>query len=70
MNDGHKPKLAVYKFASCDGCQLSLLDCEDELLTIAESGLDKDQLTPEAKKVGITRLCPYLVHSCCVAYYI
>jgi len=31
-----KPKLAVWKFASCDGCQLSLLDCEDELLTIAE----------------------------------
>ncbi len=30
-----KPKLAVYKFASCDGCQLSLLDCEDELLEIA-----------------------------------
>ena len=31
-----KPKLAVWKFASCDGCQLSLLDCEDELLAIAE----------------------------------
>jgi sulfhydrogenase subunit delta len=30
-----KPKLAVWKFASCDGCQLSLLDCEDELLTVA-----------------------------------
>lgn len=30
-----KPKLAVYKFASCDGCQLSLLDCEDELLAVA-----------------------------------
>ncbi|GAA4491659.1 oxidoreductase [Actinoallomurus oryzae] len=29
------PKLAVWKFASCDGCQLSLLDCEDELLTLA-----------------------------------
>ena len=27
------PKLAVYKFSSCDGCQLSLLDLEDELLT-------------------------------------
>ncbi len=32
----HKPKLAVWKFSSCDGCQLSLLDCEDELLAIAE----------------------------------
>ena len=31
-----KPKLAVWKFASCDGCQLSLLDCEDELLAIAD----------------------------------
>jgi len=31
-----KPKLAVWKFSSCDGCQLSLLDCEDELLAIAE----------------------------------
>jgi coenzyme F420-reducing hydrogenase gamma subunit len=30
-----KPKIAVWKFASCDGCQLSLLDCEDELLALA-----------------------------------
>jgi sulfhydrogenase subunit delta len=30
-----KPKLAVWKFSSCDGCQLSLLDCEDELLALA-----------------------------------
>ncbi len=35
MSDGRKPKLAVWKFASCDGCQLTLLDCEDELLAIA-----------------------------------
>jgi coenzyme F420-reducing hydrogenase gamma subunit len=33
---GARPKLAVWKFASCDGCQLSLLDLEDELLTLAE----------------------------------
>ncbi len=32
-----KPRLAVWKFASCDGCQLSLLDCEDELMTVAET---------------------------------
>lgn len=32
-----KPKLAVWKFSSCDGCQLSLLDCEDELLTVADA---------------------------------
>ncbi|WP_119419742.1 oxidoreductase [Desertibaculum subflavum] len=30
-----KPRLGVWKFASCDGCQLSLLDCEDELLAVA-----------------------------------
>jgi coenzyme F420-reducing hydrogenase gamma subunit len=30
-----QPKIAVQKFASCDGCQLSLLDCEDELLDVA-----------------------------------
>lgn len=34
MPQRRKPKLAVWKFASCDGCQLSLLDCEDELLDI------------------------------------
>lgn len=34
MRRAGKPKLAVWKFASCDGCQLTLLDCEDELLTI------------------------------------
>lgn len=27
--------MAVWKFASCDGCQLTLLNCEDELLPIA-----------------------------------
>lgn len=32
-----KPKIAVWKFASCDGCQLSLLDCEDELLAVADA---------------------------------
>ena len=32
-----KPRLAVWKFASCDGCQLTLLDCEDELLAVADA---------------------------------
>ena len=32
-----RPKLGVFKFASCDGCQLSLLDCEDELLAVARA---------------------------------
>jgi len=30
-----RPTVAVWKFASCDGCQLTLLDCEDEFLAIA-----------------------------------
>ena len=36
MTVATRPTLAVWKFSSCDGCQLSLLDCEDELLAIAE----------------------------------
>jgi coenzyme F420-reducing hydrogenase gamma subunit len=32
-----RPRIAVWKFASCDGCQLSLLDCEDELLAVADA---------------------------------
>ena len=35
MSQEAPPTLAVWKFASCDGCQLSLLDCEDELLALA-----------------------------------
>jgi len=37
MAQKRTPKLAVWKFASCDGCQLSILDCEDELLSIASA---------------------------------
>lgn len=46
-----KKKLAVWKFASCDGCQLSILDCEDELLMLA----DQVQIAyfPEATKTVI-----------------
>jgi sulfhydrogenase subunit delta len=32
-----KPKVAVYKFSSCDGCQLSILNLEDELLDLASA---------------------------------
>lgn len=46
-----KPRLAVWKFASCDGCQLCLLDCEDELLAIA-GALDIAYF-PEAKRAAI-----------------
>jgi len=35
MSPPRKPRLGVFKFASCDGCQLSVLDCEDELLAVA-----------------------------------
>ncbi len=38
MEDRHRrPRLAVWKFSSCDGCQLSLLDCEDEILAVADA---------------------------------
>ena len=30
-----KPRVAVFKFASCDGCQLQFLNAEDELLALA-----------------------------------
>jgi coenzyme F420-reducing hydrogenase gamma subunit len=36
-NGRAKPRIAVFKFASCDGCQLSLLDAEDELLGVANA---------------------------------
>jgi coenzyme F420-reducing hydrogenase gamma subunit len=31
-----RPRLGVFKLASCDGCQLQILNCEDELLALAE----------------------------------
>lgn len=51
MAGSDKPKLAVWKFASCDGCQLTLLNCEDELLAIT----DKIQIAyfPEATRAVV-----------------
>jgi len=46
-----KKKLAVFKFASCDGCQLSLLDCEDELLALA--GMVDIAYFPEATSATV-----------------
>jgi sulfhydrogenase subunit delta len=46
-----RPKLAVWKFASCDGCQLSLLDCEDELLAVA--GAIEIAYFPEATRAVV-----------------
>jgi coenzyme F420-reducing hydrogenase gamma subunit len=34
MPPNARPKLAVFKFSSCDGCQLTLLNLEDELLSL------------------------------------
>jgi coenzyme F420-reducing hydrogenase gamma subunit len=36
MAGAGRSTLAVWKFASCDGCQLSVLDLEDELLALAD----------------------------------
>src|SRR5690242_9477517 len=45
---GHmKPRIAVFKFASCDGCQLQFLNAEDELLKLA--GLVDFAYFPEAR---------------------
>ena len=46
-----KPRLGVWKFASCDGCQLTLLDCEDEFLAVAEA-LDIAYF-PEATRAAV-----------------
>ena len=43
-----KPKIGVFKFASCDGCQLSLLDAEDELLGV--TGAVEISYFPEASR--------------------
>jgi sulfhydrogenase subunit delta len=46
-----RPRLAVWKFASCDGCQLTLLNCEDELLPVA--GALEIASFPEASRAVI-----------------
>lgn len=48
-------KLAVWKFASCDGCQLTLLDCEDELLSLA----DQVEIANFAEASSATTAGPY-----------
>ncbi len=61
VTDGHpvlgpgarraRPTLAVWKFASCDGCQLTLLNCEDELLELA--GAVQIAYFPEATRAVV-----------------
>ena len=46
-----RPTLAVWKFASCDGCQLTLLNCEDELMTLA--GAVEIAYFPEATRAVV-----------------
>ncbi|RYP83042.1 oxidoreductase [Nocardioides guangzhouensis] len=46
-----RPRLAVWKFASCDGCQLTLLNCEDELLELA--GAVEIAYFPEATRAVV-----------------
>jgi len=36
IDAGRRPRVGVVKLASCDGCQLTLLDLEDQLLPITE----------------------------------
>jgi sulfhydrogenase subunit delta len=46
-----RPKLAVWKFASCDGCQLTLLDVEDQFLDIV--GAIEIAYFPEATRAVV-----------------
>jgi len=46
-----RPRLAVWKFASCDGCQLTLLNCEDELIPLA--GAVQIAYFPEATRAVV-----------------
>ncbi len=36
-SEQYRPRLAVFKFASCDGCQLSILNLEEDLLALGEA---------------------------------
>jgi coenzyme F420-reducing hydrogenase gamma subunit len=49
--DAPRPKLGVWKFASCDGCQLTVLNCEDELLELA--GAVEVAYFPEATRAVV-----------------
>jgi coenzyme F420-reducing hydrogenase gamma subunit len=55
--DSRRPTLAVWKFASCDGCQLTVLDCQDDLLALAAEA-DIAHFT-EATSVDLTGPEPY-----------
>jgi len=50
-----KPRLGVFKFSSCDGCQLSVLDAEDELLEL----LDRVELADFLEASSASAGAPY-----------
>jgi len=50
-----KPRLGVFKFSSCDGCQLSILDAEDELLEL----LDRVELADFLEASSASAGAPY-----------
>ena len=50
-DEPRRPTLAVWKFSSCDGCQLTLLNCEDELLAVA--GAVEIAYFPEATRAVV-----------------
>jgi len=50
-----KPRLGVFKFSSCDGCQLSILDAEEELLSL----LDKVDLGDFLEASSASSGAPY-----------
>ena len=37
-----KPRVGVFSFTSCEGCQLAILNCEDELLDLLGHGLRRE----------------------------
>jgi sulfhydrogenase subunit delta len=37
QEQARRPRIAVFKFASCDGCQLQLLDAEEALLALTDA---------------------------------
>jgi len=49
---GAKPRVGVFKFSSCDGCQLSILDAEQELLPLLEKVELRDFLEASSQSSG------------------
>jgi sulfhydrogenase subunit delta len=47
-----KPKLGIFKFTSCDGCQLSILDVEEEILEIMDKVELRDFLEASSASSG------------------